>query len=328
MWGQALSRRVQGEVGLDLPPLPPGRPGDPGLFGPGSMIWRVARERVLIAVGPSALLMQLAHPLVAAAVDDHSDFRLDPFARLRETLDTTLTISFGDSEQAARAADRVRTVHGRVRGRLPASAGPHRAGTSYDATDPGLALWVHATLLVAALDGYDRLVRPLRWEERARYFEEARPFAELFGVGPEVMPRDYGAFESYVEEMVGALAVSPAARELGAAVLDPPVRRQLAPAAKLGGVLTAGFLPPALRGPYGLPFDRDRRALFRSVAAVTRTSIPFLPPTVRFWPHARTAARRVGAARARGGGAGQPGTARRSGTVAVSGTNGDSPSAS
>src|SRR5438105_13221343 len=137
-----LTARVLGHVGLDLPPLGAGAPGDPGLFGPQSMIWNVARERVLVAAGPAALLMQLAHPLVAAGVDDHSDFRRDPFARLRATLDDTLTISFGNSEQSERAADRVRAVHRRVRGRLRSGVGSYATGTPYDAADPALALWV------------------------------------------------------------------------------------------------------------------------------------------------------------------------------------------
>src|SRR6266487_1180983 len=93
---RTVPARLLGEVGLDLPPLDRGEPGDPGLFGPGSMIWTVARERVLIAVGPAALLMQLAHPLVAAGVAGHSDFRRDPLDRLRATLDSALAMSFGD----------------------------------------------------------------------------------------------------------------------------------------------------------------------------------------------------------------------------------------
>src|SRR5438270_2462341 len=136
-----LTARVLGHVGLDLPPLGAGAPGDPGLFGPQSMIWNVARERVLVAAGPAALLMQLAHPLVAAGVAAHSDFRRDPFARLRSTLDATLKISFGDTAQAHRAATRVMTVHRRVRGRLGERVGRFPAGTTYDATDPRLAMW-------------------------------------------------------------------------------------------------------------------------------------------------------------------------------------------
>src|SRR6266536_6064854 len=111
-------RSVLGPIGLDLPPLGAGRSGDRGLFGPGSEVWRIGRERVLLAGGAAALLLQVAHPLVAAGVAEHSDFPEKAFTRLRSTLDATLRITFGDREQAERAAARVRAAHARVRGGL------------------------------------------------------------------------------------------------------------------------------------------------------------------------------------------------------------------
>lgn len=94
----------------------PGAPSDPGLFGPASEAWRVGRERVLLAAGPAGLLLQLAHPPVAAGVAQHSDFRADPFHRLRATLDATLTVVFGDREQATAAVARLRARHRHVTG--------------------------------------------------------------------------------------------------------------------------------------------------------------------------------------------------------------------
>jgi hypothetical protein len=132
--------------------LPPGIPGDPGWFGSDSQVWRVWRERLLLLGGPAALLLQLAHPLIAAGVAAHSSFRDDPLRRLRATLDATLTVVFGDRRQAQMAAARVGKLHQRVRGRLPMKAGCFPAGTVYRASDPQLALWVHATLVVVALD--------------------------------------------------------------------------------------------------------------------------------------------------------------------------------
>ena len=75
----------------------------PGLFPPDAVVRRVDGESVLLLGGGRALLMQLAHPLVAKGVAEHSDFRRDPFARLRRTLDATYAIVFG-SEAEARAA--------------------------------------------------------------------------------------------------------------------------------------------------------------------------------------------------------------------------------
>ena len=69
---------------------------DPGLYGPGSEAWRLNREAaLLLGAGPRALLLQIAHPLVAEGVDQHSDFRADPWARLAGTLRSYLRIVYG-----------------------------------------------------------------------------------------------------------------------------------------------------------------------------------------------------------------------------------------
>jgi uncharacterized protein (DUF2236 family) len=75
-----------------------GRAGDPGMFPPGSVARRMNAETALLLGGGRALLLQLAHPLVAAAVANHSDFLRDPFRRLVNTLDLTLTVAFGDED--------------------------------------------------------------------------------------------------------------------------------------------------------------------------------------------------------------------------------------
>ena len=51
-------------------------PGDPGLFGPQSVIWQVHRDFTpMLCGGVSALLLQMLHPLALAGVWDHSNFR-------------------------------------------------------------------------------------------------------------------------------------------------------------------------------------------------------------------------------------------------------------
>ena len=129
--------------------------GDPGLFGPGSMAWRIDGEVLVLAGGTCALLMQLAHPAVAAGVDQHSDFRADPFARLRRTLTSSYAVAFGTASDAEAAIRRVNAIHAAVRGHVP------ETGAAYHATDPALLLWVHATLVDTALRVYDRYVAPL-----------------------------------------------------------------------------------------------------------------------------------------------------------------------
>ena len=89
-----------------------------GFYGPGSQMWRINREAVLLGAGPAALLLQIAHPLVAEGVAAHSDYPADPFGRLRRTLRTTLAMVFGDGPEAERAVARLNRVHAGVRGEV------------------------------------------------------------------------------------------------------------------------------------------------------------------------------------------------------------------
>jgi uncharacterized protein (DUF2236 family) len=281
------------DMGLDPAPPPDGRPGDPGMFGPGSEAWHVGRERVMLAVGPAALLMQLGHPLVAAGVADHSDFRRAPFERLRTTLDSALALSFGDTDQAHRALARVGAAHLKVSGKLGRRSGRFAAGTSYDAWDPHLAMWVHGTLIWTAMEGYATLVAPLPLGCRERYYQEAKRLARLFGVTDEIMPEDYGGFLSYVGRVISEdVAVGPIARELAWSVLNPPIPIALSLAGAGTRLLTAGLLPARLRQDFLLPWDAGRRTLFRALTASVRSTVNALPGRVRYWPHYFSALRR------------------------------------
>src|SRR6476646_1505177 len=121
-------------------------PGRPGYFEEDAAIRRIARESVLMLGGPRALLMQAAHPLVAAGIVDHSHFRQDPWRRLARTMAGLYTIVFGTREQAERVGAVTRITHERVCGR--------RGNDTYHAADPGLMLWVHSTLVDTGLVMY------------------------------------------------------------------------------------------------------------------------------------------------------------------------------
>src|SRR2546430_4765331 len=97
---------------------------DAGLFGPETMTWRVNREGVLLLGGGRALILQVAHPLVAAGVAEHSNYRDDPWGRLYRTLDLTTKIVFGSTHTAEEAAARIRHVHKRVHGVTREAGGP------------------------------------------------------------------------------------------------------------------------------------------------------------------------------------------------------------
>lgn len=263
-----------------------GRPGDPGLFGPGSMVWRVNGEIVVVLGAGRALLMQIAHPLVAAGVADHSDFEVDPFARLWRTIDTVLTVAFGDTGQATAAADRVTGIHGGVVGT--------RDGRPYRALDPDLLLWVHATLVDTALVTYQRFVASLTPFERERYCLEMKRFAAAFGVPPEVVPTDLAAFDGYLQETLASLDVTAEARRLASGVLAPPVTPAWVPVRALFREATIGLLPERLRSGFGLTWTPARDRALAAAAWTARRTLPVLPPNARRWAHARAAVGRSG----------------------------------
>jgi uncharacterized protein (DUF2236 family) len=273
------------DLSRGLPRPEPGTPGDPGLFGPGSIVWRVNGEAVTILGGGRALLMQLADPMVAAGVADHSRFEEDAFERLWRTLDSVLTVIFGDTRQAEAAAARVNRIHDAVRG--------ERDGRPYRATDPELLLWVHATLVDTALLCYERFIRPLSASETERYLEEMVRFAELFGIPSEVLPRGASAFRAYVESRTPALLVTSEARRLAEEILRPAVSPSLAPARAFFREVTAALLPPPLRAGFDLRYGRVRDRSMGVLASVLRRTLPVLPSNIRRWPHAEAARARV-----------------------------------
>jgi uncharacterized protein (DUF2236 family) len=262
------------------------------LFGPRSITWRVNREGLLLLGGGRALLLQVAHPLIAAGVAAHSRFRAEPLARLWRTLDLMLTIVFADAADALAAVRAIERVHARVRGVLDAPVGPFPRGAPYDASDPELLLWVHATLVDTALLVYERFVAPLAPRARAAYHAESKVVARLLGIPPDLVPRTPGEFQDYLAGMIASdvLTVGAVGRDVADSVLRPPVSVVLRPAIPLANLLTAGLLPPVLRTRYGLSWSAGHEALLRAVAMATRTVLPFVPAWMRLMPHARRAA--------------------------------------
>ncbi|HXG40125.1 MAG TPA: oxygenase MpaB family protein, partial [Candidatus Limnocylindrales bacterium] len=222
---------------------------DDGLYGPGSQAWRLSREAVLLLVaGPRSLLLQLAHPLVAEGVDQHSTFRIDPWGRLQATVRSYLTVVYGTADEARAEIRRLNGLHRSIEGpvRDPVARGRH--GSTYRARDPELSLWVHATLVDSTLVGHEAVVGPVGRADRARYYGETIPIGRALGIPDRLLPPDLDRFEAYVERMLapgGPIEVTPTARELARTVLHPP----LEPLARRGPLAERlGWLAP-LAGP-------------------------------------------------------------------------------
>ena len=275
---------------------------DAGLYGPGSEAWRLNREALLLlGAGPRALLLQIAHPAVAAGVDEHSDFRSDPWRRLAATLRSYLTIVYGTTREARAEIRRLNELHRGI------------VGPGYAARDPVLALWVHATLIDSTIVANDAWLGPLPRVRRAAFYLETRPIGRAFGVPADLLPANLEAFEGYVASMLGPegpVRVSPVARELAATILRPP----LAPLATLlpwgdraAGALSrvptaayawtlwpaVGLLPATVREAYGIPWGAREWLVAEWLVACWRACLPLLPASFRQMPQALAADRRM-----------------------------------
>ena len=97
-----------------------------GIFGPESLTWRVDREAAIFLGAGRALLLQLAHPWVAAAISEHSRTFADPVGRFHRTFNITFTMVFGTLDQALAASRRLHRRHAVVTGILPQGGRPLR----------------------------------------------------------------------------------------------------------------------------------------------------------------------------------------------------------
>jgi len=246
-----------------------------------------------------AILLQLAHPLVAAGIADFSTFRTGFHgytARVTRTVGSMLALTFGTEADVQAGASRINAVHKRVRGTLREPAGPFPAGTTYSARDPELLRWVHATLLDSMLLAYEKFVGPLTGETQDQYCAEASMMAPLLGIGEGALPCSRAELDEYMSAMriSGEIQVTNQARIVASDLLAPPLGPAVTPLLWPVRLITLGLLPPHLRDAYGFPWDaRDERRFLRSVSVVKRAR-SLLPPFLREWPAARTARRSAG----------------------------------
>jgi uncharacterized protein (DUF2236 family) len=267
-------------------------------------MWKINREMVLLLAGGRALLMQLAHPKVAAGVAAHSGFDSDPLGRLQRTMSSMWSIIFDDREQAQTVLRNIAAVHGRVQGRVP--CGEASSGKSYRALDLVLLLWVHATLIDSDLAGYDLFVARLTEAQRRGYYADSIKLARLFGIDDARIPNTLGAFEHYLAEQLnnGEIVAGNTATRLAHSILYPRPR-VLRPAGPVFRLLTAGLLPEILRRSYGFEWNEKRRQRYVLASSTIRALRPLVPAPLCIVPNARTAERSLERNSARHGGLGR-----------------------
>lgn len=253
-----------------------------GIFGPDSVSWRVNRESALFLGAGRAALLQLAHPWVAASLDQHSTLRADPLARFHNTFHIVFTMVFGSFEQAMAASRHLYRLHTRIEGELTADVAGYRRGSHYMANEVNALLWVFATLIDSALMAYERVLAPLGEAEREAYYAESKTMATLFGIPAVAMPASWGGFTAYMAAMLAGdqLGVDSVARTMAQGVLHGAGSRILVPAWYCA--LTANWLPESLRGEFGLAFGEREAEIAAAAEQWLQRLMPRLPAAIRF----------------------------------------------
>lgn len=272
---------------------------DQGYFGPDSAMWRIHREAVVSIGLGRALLLQVAHPWVAQAVDDHSTFHTQSRERLFHTLAAAELLIFGSRRQADEVAAHIRDVHTRINGVLTEDVGRWKVGDHYTAEDPDALRWVLVALVETSLLIYERCFGKLDDETVASYFAEAELLGKMIGVRPNTVPRDREALEAYLRAMVvdGTVAVGDVARNLAATLaspnLTPRERLRSWPFRSACAALAAATMPESLRLQYGPILDPRRPRLASVSAKAGQRALPRIPERWRLDPFAAVAIRRT-----------------------------------
>jgi uncharacterized protein (DUF2236 family) len=277
-----------------------------GLFGPGSVTWRLHAEPLMGVAGLRALLLQALHPIGVHAVDEHSNYREDLWGRLNRTAQYLGVVTYGTRMEALVAGARVRAIHDRVNGHLP-------DGRPYSANDPELLVWVHCGLVSSVLDVLGRAGVPLTAQERDGYVAEQVRAAILVGLEPDRVPGTEAELDRYLRRVRPELKATSAARKAALLIAAPPLPLTVALAtparpawASVAGLAYAS-LPPWARRMYALPELPGAAGLHAAGTTVAlkalRTAlrgVQTLVPSVREGPHLKAAKARLSIAAEQG----------------------------
>lgn len=233
----------------------------------------VANEAVLLAGGARAILLQLANPAVGRGVARHSDFAPDPLRRLRNTLTFVYVVVYGTPAELARITRLVDATHAPIR------------GEGYDAVDPGLQLWVAATLYDTAVDLYERILGPLVSDDAEAIYQDYAVLGTALHMPADLWPRDLDSFRRYWAEASAGLRTDDETRAVARELLHPlKGPRWLRASMPLVRLVTTGLLPPDARAMFDLPWSARRQRRFDRAIRITAALYPRLPKRLRHWP--------------------------------------------
>ena len=265
--------------------------GDPGYFGPTSMMWKINKEITVLFGGARALLMHAAHPLIAAGARQTSFYQRDPWKRLIRTLSLQNSVTFGTKEEADESAQRINKLHEVIKGKDEITGG------IYDALDHEQLLWVHACLQVSSIYFYEKTVKKLTEEEKNRYHKENMLSAEMVLVDRAQMPSTHNELKDWVvnkSREKDYLLLTDVAEDVKNIISGGPVPVHIKPIWPFISFIAFHTLPIEFKNIYGIKTTRVKKYILNFNLYFLKLSRPFLPPFFRLIAPARWAKQRIG----------------------------------
>ena len=264
--------------------------GDPGHFGPETMMWKVNKEITVLFGGARALLMHAAHPLIAAGARQTSFYQRDPWKRLIRTLSLQNSVTFGTKEEANDSATRINRLHEVIKGK------DEITGKIYDALDHEQLLWVHACLQLSSIYFYEKTVKKLSDQEKNQYHYENMLSAELVLIDIEKMPKTHEGLKNWVIEKSrenNYLLLTDVAKDVENIIAGGPVPKHIKPIWPFIAFTAFQTLPPEFKDIYGIKDTKLKRLILKLNLIILKSTRPLLPPFFRLIPPARWAKQRL-----------------------------------
>ena len=264
--------------------------GDPGYFGPQSMMWKVNKEITVLFGGARALLMHAAHPLIAAGARQTSFYQRDPWKRLIRTLSLQNSLTFGTKQEADESANRINKLHEVIKGKDEVSGG------IYDALDHEQLLWVHACLQISSIYFYELTVKKLTDEEKNQYHLENIKAAEMCLVDRNIIPKTHDGLKEWViqkSRQKDYLMTTDVAEDVKDIIAGGPVPRHIKPVWPFIAFTAFNTLPPEFKKIYGLSESKTKNFILAFNLKILKITRPFLPPFFRLIAPARWAKQRI-----------------------------------
>ena len=264
--------------------------GDPGYFGPQSMMWKVNKEITVLFGGARALLMHAAHPLIAAGARQTSFYQRDPWKRLIRTLSLQNSLTFGTKQEADESANRINKLHEVIKGRDEVSGG------IYDALDHEQLLWVHACLQISSIYFYELTVKKLTDEEKNQYHIENIKAAEMCLVDRSIIPETHDGLKEWVMQksrQKDYLMTTDVAEDVKDIIAGGPVPAHIKPVWPFIAFTAFNTLPSEFKKIYGINESKTKNLILAFNLKLLKITRPFLPPFFRLIAPARWAKQRI-----------------------------------